>query len=639
MSMLMVLQPIGSAWAGEKEGVKAEVRSHFLASHQRAVKERQARQANLRPEPALSHEEIVALVQKNIKYVFVIYQENRSFDSYFGTFPGANGLFSQPAAQTPGFVQNIVNTDGTMGTVSPFRLGPAEYAADTDDIDHSHALTVAKMDIQNGVPQMDNFAVTEELKYSPTGNPSLEAKQFGELAMAYEDCNTVPLLWAYADRFVLFDNMFENMTGPSTPGNLSIIGAQSGETQWVFHPDQSAAVPVISDPDPFWGSPSDKSASPLPVNPGDYPGYTTAPNLTFATLPLSMLMNTASTVTATDPTGSTDLADVKDDVTFLSKLNSPALGFGWYEEGFDKEVSDNAGPVTANGTHASYVTHHNGPQYFGYVANTPALRAQLHGLGDFYSDLQNSKLPKSGGVFYVKGGYTNNLGLTPADPDPTVQKNFLGDDDHPAYSDAQISEAMVATTVNAIASSPYWSQSAIIITWDDSEGDYDHIPPPVVNNGPDKSVFSFGPRVPMILISPFSKLGYISSDQGSQASVVKFVDTVFGLPPLATLPDELLGRYLGLAQFGQQDLGPQDAITPGVSDLLDAFSISRLMGLADPLSAAYVMIDPSVINTIPQTTGLGCSDLGITTTDRVLGIKNVIPSDFNPRPKTLPSPH
>jgi phospholipase C len=639
ISMLMVFQPLGSGWAQENRAVPETdtALAHFRQTHERAVREAGMRLSGLRPDPPLSYEQLVSLVQQKIKYVFVIYQENRSFDSYFGTFPGANGLYSQTASTTPGFTQTIVNTDGTTGTVSPFRIGPAQYAADTDDIDHSHTLTVAKMDVQNGVALMDKFAATEELKYSPTGNPSLQAKQMGELSMAYEDCDTIPLLWAYADRFVLFDNIFESMTGPSTPGNLSIIGAQAGQTQWALHStNTTATVPLMVDDDPFWGSPSDKSATPLPVNPGDYPGYPVASNLTFATLPLSMLQSTAGSVTASDLTASTDLVDVTDDVAFLSKLTQPALAFGWYQEGFDKESTDTAGPVTANGSHASYITHHNGPQYFGYVANTPALRAQLHGLGDFYTAVQNSTLPKSGGVFYVKGGYTNTMGLTPADPDATVQKNFLGDDDHPAYSDAQISEAMVAQTINAIAASPYWPQSAIIITWDDSEGDYDHVPPPIVNYGPDKTLNSYGPRVPLILISPYVKLGYISSEQGSQASVVKFVDTVFGLPPLATLPDELLGRYLGLALLGQEDFGPEDAITPGVSDLLDAFSTSRLMGLSAPLTPDYVVVAPSYITKIPQTTGLGCSDLGILTTDRQLGIVNNIPADFNPRPKTNP---
>jgi phospholipase C len=642
VSMLLVLQPFSSGFAQERVAIpeKDAARAHFLEAHKQAAREARERRESLRPEPVISQEELVSLIQQNIKYVFVIYQENRSFDSYFGTFPGANGLYSQAASATPGFVQSIVNTDGTTGTVSPFLIGPALYAADTDDVDHSHARTVAKMDVPNGVALMDQFAATEELKYyTPPANPSLQAKQMGELTMAYEDCDTVPLLWAYADRFALYDNIFESMTGPSTPGNLSIIGAQAGQTQWALHPtNTTATVPLLLDDDPFWGSPSDTSTNPLPVNPTDYPGYVTASNLTYATLPLSMLLSTAGTVTATDPSKATDLVDVPDDVAFLSKLSQPAVAFAWYQEGFDKESTDTAGPVTANGSHASYVTHHNGPQYFGYVANTPALRAELHGLGDFFTAIQNTSLPKSGGVFYVKGGYTNIMGITPADPDPTVQKNFLGDDDHPAYSDAQISEAMVATTINAIANSPYWAQSAIVITWDDAEGDYDHVQPPIVNFGPDKTALSFGPRVPLILISPYAKLGYISHDQGSQASVVKFVDTVFGLPPLATLPDELLGRYLGLALLGQEDLGPQDAITPGISDLTDAFSVSRLKRLSVPLAPDYAIVAPSYVTRIPQVTGLGCSDLGILTTDRQLGIPNNIPADFNPRPKTNPTP-
>src|ERR1035438_10618063 len=97
------------------------------------------------------------------------------------------------------------------------------------------------------------------------------------------------------------------------------------------------------------------------------------------------------------------LSDWSSDVC-SSDLSQPAVAFGWYQEGFDKEETDAAGPVTANGSHASYVTHHNGPQYFGYVANTPAIRSELHGLGDFFTAIQNTSLPKSGGVFYVKGG-------------------------------------------------------------------------------------------------------------------------------------------------------------------------------------------------------------------------------------------
>ena len=198
-------------------------------------------------EPKLTAKQQIALLRSKVKYVFVLYQENRSFDSYFGTFPGADGLFSQPASRTPGFVQPLINTDGTITTIHPFRIGPAQYASDTDDIDHSHPRIVAKMDLVGGTPQMDQFAVTEEKKYSPTGNPSLKAKQFGELAMAYEDGDTVPFLWRYANRFVLFDHIFQEMTGPSTPGNLAIIGAQSGATQWMLHPELEDFASAVID--------------------------------------------------------------------------------------------------------------------------------------------------------------------------------------------------------------------------------------------------------------------------------------------------------------------------------------------------------------------------------------------------------
>lgn len=608
-----------------------------------------------------AHEQLMALLRKKIKYVFVIYQENRSFDSYFGTFPGANGLFTKDARHTPGFDQGILTLDGRTAMIHPFRIGPREtrcgtvsacFAADTDDIDHSHPGILAKMDLrQNGSARMDNFALGEEKRHSPDGKPSLEARQFGELAMAYEDCDTVPLLWQYAHKFVLFDQIFQEMTGPSTPGNLSIIGAQSGVTQWVLHPGEAYSgdgasgpgVPMLDDADPFWGSDLDKTppAEKMPVNPRDAArGSTANPqiNLTFATLPLTLQGGDLDAVTKADRDPDGDLADIKKDVGFITALRKASLGFGWYEEGYDKEPTDQGGPTDANGTHASYLTHHNGPQYFGYISNNPRMSEQLHGLDDFFKAVDHKTLPPQGGLFFVKGGYRNILGLRPTDPDANVQRSFLGDDDHPAYSDAQISEALVAETINKIAASPYWSESAIIVTWDDSEGDYDHVPPPIRARGPDGSPISDGPRVPLLLLSPYGRTNYVAHEEGSHASVVKFVDTLFDLPPLALLPDELRARSLGEAKYHQKGLGPQDARTPGVTDLTSAFSLRRLEGTEAPLSLGYVEVPGTEVRNLPQATGFGCKDIGIVPTDRARHIRNEIPSDFNPRPRTDPTP-
>ncbi len=613
----------------------------------------------------LTHAQLVQLVRKKIKYVFVLYQENRSFDSYFGTFPGADGLYSQPAAKIPGFVQTLVNTDGTVGTISPFRIGPKQYAWDTDDIDHSHARIAAKMDVVAGKPLMDKFAVTEELKYSPTGNPSLKAKQFGELAMAYEDCDTVPFLWRYADRFVLFDHVFQDITGPSTPGNLSIFAAQTGLTQWALHPNEAfstfdpatgptatnphglkvteagAGEPVMDDNDPLWGSPLDPNKTPnVPVNAGDFGGsaytYGVQLNQTYASIAINTMGRNATAITRHDSDAAGDLADIHDDISYLTRSGHKQVNWGWYEEGYDHEPTDPANPVDANGTHASYITHHNGPQYFGYVANNPDERANLHGLGDLFTALKGGTLPAAGGVFYVKGGFQNIFGLTPDNPVAAARANFLGDDDHPAYSDAQISEAMVAKAVNAIAKSKYWKHAAIIITWDDSEGDYDHVPPPVIVNGPDKQVFKFGPRVPLILISPYARTHEVDHQDGSQSSVVKFVDELFGLTPLALLPDELKGRADGEKEFGEANIGPADALTPYVGDLMGAFDPARLTGRAAPLPASYAMIPNKAIMSLPQYGGNGCQADHIVPTDVAKGIRTSVPSDFNPLPSTNP---
>ncbi|HVB84672.1 MAG TPA: alkaline phosphatase family protein, partial [Rhodanobacteraceae bacterium] len=531
-------------------------------------------------------------------------------------------------------------------------IGPAEFAADTDDIDHSHPLMLRKLHVVGGVPRMDRFALTEERKYSPQGTPSLRALQFGELAMAHEDCDTVPILWHYADRFALFDRVFQTIAGPSTPGNLSIIAAQTGVTQWARHPGaafkgdgaRGPGVPVVDDADPLWGSPYDPTpaAQRMPYNPHDT-AKTAAhrdevqDNLTFASLPLTLQGGDLDHVALQDTRPASDLADVRGDVRAISTRGQRTVDWRWYQAGYGAPTAAGADPEDAEGQHASYVTHHNGPQYFGYIANNPALRAHLADLSRFFGDLRDGRLPAAGGVFYIKGGYRNDFGLKPADPDPRVQARFLGDDDHPQYSDAQISEILVARAINAIAASPYWKHSAIILTWDDSEGDYDHVPPPQRATGPDGRWLGNGPRVPLLLISPYARVHAVIHAPGNTASVVKFVDRVFDLPPLATLPDELEGRKLGELHFHLHGLGPEDALTPDVTDLLGAFDPARLAGRAAPLPASYAMVPTAWTEQLPGALGLDCKALGIVPVDRQLGIRTPLPPQFNPRPKTTPT--
>jgi len=588
----------------------------------------------------IPHQSELALLKSKIKYVFVVFQENRSFDSLFGSFPGANNLFSQPASQTPGYHQEILDTNGKVDTIEPFRIGPAQYASDTDDVDHSFARMGAKMHVVNGFPRMDKFAMIEEMKYTTAGaNPSLKAKQYGELTMAYEDCDTIPLLWNYANRFTLFDNYFQHTIGPSTPNAIDMVAGQTGETQWVKHPDQATSnsvlaalgqgVPVTGDPDPFWGSAADTTTvGRQPVNPGDSGNQI---NLTFASLPLTFNGQDVKTVTGFDRMSSTDLADVQKDIPAIAALNAKAVPWGWYQEGYDRE------PTDGKTLHESYIGHHNGPQYFGYVSNNSEESSHLHGINDFFVDIGKKALPAQGGVFYLRGGYQNIAGLKPVDPDPAVQANFPGDDQHPGYSDAQISDALMAREINAIVNSPYWSQSAIFITYDESEGDYDHVPPPIIEYSPAGLPLVHGPRIPMIVVSPYANAHVISHQSGDHNSIIRFIDELYGLPYLADLPDEATARANGAKTYGQPNLGPDDDGVPFVGDLFSAFDIARLNGTIAPLPAAYANVPATYVNTLPALGNQGCAVLGIIPDDVARGINNPIPSDFNPRPGTDPT--
>jgi phospholipase C len=615
-------------------------------------------------DPALPEAQMVQLLRAHVKYVFVLFQENRSFDSYFGSFRGANGLFSdgakpRPAADTLGFNQKILNTDGTTGEVQPFLIGPDQHAADTDDVDHSHVRMAKKMDLVGLDAKMDKYALVEEKKYTPAGanHPPLAARQMGELTMAYEDCDTIPFLWDYANRFVLFDNVFQTTIGPSTPNAIAMISGQSGETQWVKHPAEAHAgnpttVPVMSDPIAFWGSKSDKTTGPQrqPANltgeKSGKNGSNTAPNLTFASLPLTLAGQSVTDVTAKDLAAKTDLADVQKDIPFIAHDKQAAMNWAWYQEGYDREPNE---PATApsGGSHDSYIGHHNGPQYFGYISNNPLMTDHEHGLGDFFADMAAQRLPSSG-VFYVRGGYQAINGMKPAYSDGSreakaVQALFQGDDDHPGYSDAGISEALIAREVDAIARSPYWKNCAIIVTYDESEGDYDHVPPRILSFDPSGLPLSRGPRIPLIVISPYARAHVVSHEEGDHNSVIKLLDAVFNIPPLADLPDELQARldgedpnFNGPQGYKQTNLGPHDDHTPGTGDLFSAFDPERLTGKAAPLPASYAEIPDDVVNALPPYGGHGCKAIGVTTEDRVQNIVNHIPADFNPRPLSNP---
>ncbi len=542
------------------------------------------------------------LIRGHVRYVFVIYQENRSFDHYFGTFPGANGIYTS-AAQSHGFTQyNPIAKHVTR----PFRVTTSEVGL----LNNARALVDAG--IHGGA--MDGFVAAQAAwaqKLPPIAQRVLgmtraaEAASVGDEAMAHVDCDTIPYLWMYASRFALYDSFFQGARAPSAPSNVEIIAAQNGETEYKrygaagppYTEDPKGAggrgIPMWVDLDPAWG----------PYNTKDFSKERQV-DQTYATVLLNLEGAEAGRLTQYTQ-------DIGDDIAYLSARAQAPIGWTWYQQGYANPADP--GRVTL-------VTHHLAPHYFGYIAKNQTMDQHVADITQFGSDVEGGKLG-DGGLFYLKGGFGSNLGLRPANAKPHT---FTGDDDHPGESDMQVAQADVAALVNLIARSKYWSQSAIVITWDDPGGFWDHVPPPQWLVCPDGNPCGNGQRVPLLLISPYARTGVVH-EYDDQASVVKFVEQLFDRTPLADLPDE--ARYM--------PFGPRDA-SQETGDLSGGFDEARLRGAKPPISADAAIVPDDVVRAIPSP--WSCRTLGIRAVPPPPGISDAPPRDFNPRVLVVPLP-
>lgn len=547
------------------------------------------------PQPSLEQ-----LIRERVRYVFVIYQENRSFDHYFGTFPGANGIYSTAKA-TPGFRQyNPIAQRETQA----FRVVEPDLGL------LNNARKIVDAGIHGGA--MDGFVgaqvhwaqnLSPEARKVLGMNADAQAASVGDEAMAHVDCDTIPYLWMYANRFALFDAFFQGARAPSAPSNVEIIAAQNGETEYARYgaagPPYTAqpkgvagrGVPMFVDLDPAWG----------PYNSVEFSKERQV-DQTYATVLLNLEGREAARLT-------NYTHDIGDDIAFLRAHDDAPVGWTWYQQGY-------ANP--ADPRRVTLVTHHLAPHYFGYIANNASMDQHVADITRFTSDVQRGKLG-AGGLFYLKGGFASNEGLTPAHASPYT---FLGDDDHPGESDLQVAQADVAALVNVIARSKYWNQSAIVITWDDPGGYWDHVPPPKWLACPDGHPCGNGQRVPLLLISPFARMGVVH-ELDDQASVIKFAERLFNRTPLAQLPDE--ARY---APFGPRDASPQ------TGDLSGGFDVARLRGDEPPLPASSAEIPDAIVRSIPSP--WSCSSIGVRPVSPPPGTSDAPPTGFDPHVLIVP---
>jgi phospholipase C len=453
-----------------------------------------------------------------IKHLVVIFQENVSFDHYFATYPSATNPWGQPRfVAAPGTPTvnglqgtlithnpNATNPANAEGATNPFRLDRSEAA--TADQDHDY--TPEQMAFDHGL--MDAFPVSVGTAGPPPAGSPIVATT--GLTMGYYDGNTVTALWNYAQHFAMSDNSYDTNFGPSTPGAINLISGQTNGITTDVNAggstigDGSGGLTLISDADPV----------------GDVCSTTSGELIQF---------------------GGKNLGDL---------LTAAGVTWGFFEGGFNLSVTNADGSTgckrttTSTVTHvkkADYIPHHQPFQYYASTANPTHARPKSaavighngdganhqYDIQDFFDAVNTGNFPA---VSYLKAsGYQ---------------------DGHAGYSDPLDEQTFIVTVINFLQKQRDWDSTAVVIAYDDSDGWYDHALGQIVNqssteadvlSGPNscgsavgalpgvnpatkhaQGRCGYGPRLPLLVVSPWAKRNFVDHTMTDQSSILRFVE-------------------------------------------------------------------------------------------------------------------
>jgi phospholipase C len=476
-----------------------------------------------------------------IKHVVVVFQENASFDHYFGTYPIAANPPGEPPfvarPDTPA-VNNLLpsplNGNRDLLTTNPnqdkpFRLDRTQFATCSQDHGYKPEQRAANGGLMNRFVQAtDKEGCAADLP-RPVPAPQV---------MGHFDGNTVTALWNYAQHFALNDNSFATNYGPSTPGALNLVaGRTSGAS-----PDNDKTVAggvVYGDADPVFDTCSD----PVTKDVAELSG----PNI----------------------------GDL---------LTGDGVPWGWFQGGFrldpEKAPTDACEATTRNLAgieETNYEAHHNPFQYFASTANRehlpPSSEAaighddqanHLYDLDDFWAAADDGNLPA---VSFLKAAGYQDGHPGPQNSNPLNEQDFL------------------VETLNHLQRLPEWSSTAVILAWDDSDGEYDHQFPPNVHHSGSvtldglygttpatlclapagkpapkpETIFpmrcGYGERLPLLVVSPYARNNYVDHTLTDQTSILKFIEDNWGLGRLGQASfdsDPSTGSVLGMFDFTRQ---------------------------------------------------------------------------------------
>jgi len=453
-----------------------------------------------------------------IKHLVVIFQENVSFDHYFGTYPNAlnpNGepaFFARPDTPTVNGLSgallknnpNLLNAGNGTGASSPFRLDRSQAA--TADQGHNYGPEQAAYHF--GL--MDLFPLKVGTAGPPPNAPPQIVTTKG-LTMGCYDGNTVTALWNYAQQFAMSDNSYGTVFGPSTPGLINLV---SGQTNGVTNTLNGTG-----------GNETDGGMGSLTVI-GD-----------------------------PDPIGDVCSAPTRGQVQMSGKnigdlLNDAGVTWGAFMGGFDLTATNANGTTGClrsstsvfTGTTGDYIPHHAFFQYWASTANPtharPSSESEIghdgtanhqYDINDFFKALKKGDLPA---VSFLKA------------------QGFQ--DGHAGYSDPLDEQTFVVNVINALQRSSDWDDTAVVIAYDDSDGWYDHQMGPIVNQSTSSADMltgtgtcgdgstalpgadtgnlhaqgrcGYGPRLPLLVVSPWARENFVDNTVTDQTSVLRFIE-------------------------------------------------------------------------------------------------------------------
>ena len=466
-----------------------------------------------------------------IKHLVVIYQENVSFDHYFATYPHAANLPGErpfhAAADTP----TVNGLDQTLLGDNPNAANPQRLGVDRAlTCDQDHGYTAEQLAADHGL--MDKFV---ENTGTGSGTDPLGRACLAAQVMDYYDGNTTTALWNYAQHFAMSDNSYGTTFGPSTPGALNLASGQThGVTDTLVPAGSSLAGEiengtVIGDPQPLGDDCSTRDQVRLSGrNVGDL-------------------------------------------------LNDQQVTWGWFQGGFapttafdpatgSKAVCGASHPIGAAlgytgqaGTKGDYIPHHEPFQYYASTANPHHLPpSSVAAIG--HSDQANHQYDLTD--FWAAAGHGSL-------PQVSFLKAAGYQDGHAFYSDPIDEQLFLVSTINRLEHLPQWRDTAVVIAYDDSDGWYDHVLGPIVNQssapadaltgagacgsakpGAYLDRCGYGPRLPLLVVSPFAKANAVDHAVTDQSSILRFIEDNWHLGRIGDQSfDAKAGSLQGLFDF------------------------------------------------------------------------------------------